>query len=83
VTLYLDVEAPDSPSAAVSWRPHGRSWNSNGIFKLNCVSLGGLLETRWKWLPEILIEFHHSLDGILYVQQRVVYGVTFGHEFRE
>ena len=29
-----------------------------------------------------LAEFHHGLDGILYVQQRLVYGIAFCHEFR-
>src|SRR5262249_7135117 len=78
-----DVGVLGSPSAAVSWRPHGRSWNSHGIVKLDGVRIGRLPEGRWQWLAEILVEFHHSLDGIVHMQQGFIYGITFGHEFRQ
>ena len=83
VTLHPGVGVPGIPSPAVSWLPHGRSWNSHGIFKLDRVSLGGLPEARGKWLAEILIEFHHGMDSIVHMHQRFVHGIAFGHEFRE
>jgi len=83
VTLHPDVGVRGSPSAAVFWLPHGRSWNSHGILKLDRVSLWGLPEGRGKWLAEILIKFYNGLDGILHVQQCFVYGIAFCHEFRE
>lgn len=65
-TLRLGVVARGIPSVGVSSPPHGRSWQGNGILKLNS-RLCRLTETDGKLFAQVLIEFYEGLYGVLHV----------------